>query len=140
MSLRFEDRFHLESVQGIWVVTPHPTILSLEWDVIEQAADTILAACGQTAECRLLFDLTEVEYFGSIFISLLLRCSNAVKQRGGRFGLCGVQMPVLEMLQIGRLDRVFPIYPNRKTALAELQSRASDTTSADETGFQDSQS
>lgn len=127
MPLRFEDRFALACIEGIWVVTPHKTIRSLEWDVIEQAADTILAACQQND--HLLFDLTEVEYFGSIFISLMLRCSNTVKERGGRFALCGVQMPVLEMLQIGRLDRVFPIHPNRKTAFAELQSPTPNTTS-----------
>ena len=68
-----------------------------------------------------VFDLSEVRYFGSVFLALLLRCHKMVKSRGGELVLCGPSQMAAELLKITALDTIWAICDNRAEALAALQ-------------------
>ena len=64
-----------------------------------------------------IFDLSEVSYFGSVFLALLLRCHKLVKSRGGELVLCGASVLAVELLRITALDTLWAIYDSREEAL-----------------------
>lgn len=67
-----------------------------------------------------VFDLSEVSYFGSVFLALLLRCHTTVKNRGGELVLCGASKMARELLKITALDTLWAIYDTRAEALAAV--------------------
>src|SRR5690606_9924059 len=82
----------------------------------------LLAPISQDAMPMVVVDLEGVDYFGSSFLSLLLRCWKAVLVKGGQMVLAGVSPRARELLRITSLDIVWPIYSDRSEALAALQS------------------
>ena len=68
-------------------------------------------------------DLERVDYFGSSFLSLLLRCWKPVLVKGGQMVLAGVSDRARELLRITSLDIVWPIYADRAEAMAGAAGR-----------------
>ncbi|MEM1061728.1 MAG: STAS domain-containing protein [Planctomycetota bacterium] len=65
----------------------------------------------------IVFDLGEVDYFGSVFLALMLRCHKFVKSRGGEMVLCGATPTARELLRVTALDTIWAIYDGREQAL-----------------------
>ncbi|HMB05033.1 MAG TPA: STAS domain-containing protein, partial [Isosphaeraceae bacterium] len=64
--------------------------------------------------------LNAVDYFGSMFLALLLRCWKLVQMKGGEMVLAGVSDRAKELLRITSLDMVWPIYATRREAMDAL--------------------
>ena len=62
---------------------------------------------------NVVFDLSELQFVGSVFLSLMLRCYKLVKSRGGEFVLCGANGMARELLRVTSLDTLWPIYTSR---------------------------
>ncbi len=60
--------------------------------------------------------LREVSYIDSSGIASLVEAYQAAKKKGLRFGLLEVSEPVMNVLALARLDKVFPIHANLPTA------------------------
>jgi anti-anti-sigma factor len=74
----------------------------------------------QTGAQRLLLDL---EHVGQIYggaLGKVLRLYKDVNVAGGVLALCGLCQPLLDVMQITKMDRVLKVYANRAKALAEL--------------------
>jgi anti-anti-sigma factor len=67
-----------------------------------------------------VFDLTAVDYFGSMFLALLLRCWKLVQSKGGEMVLAGVSDRAKELLRITALDMVWPMYGTPREAMEAL--------------------
>ncbi len=115
-----QEDFRLEWHDDIVVVTPASNIESMNWDLIEQAADLIMAPLKEQAVPLVIIDLSEVGYFGSVFLALLLRCHKFVKSRGGELVLCGASKMAIELLRITALDTLWAIYETREQAMDAL--------------------
>lgn len=115
-----QEDFRLEWHGDIVVVTPASNIESMNWDLIEQAADLIMAPLREQAVPLVIIDLSEVGYFGSVFLALLLRCHKFVKSRGGELVLCGASKMAIELLRITALDTLWAIYETREQAMDAL--------------------
>ena len=61
-----------------------------------------------------------MNYFGSVFISFLLRCHLLVKKQGSELILTGVSDKARELLRVMSLDTLWAIYDSREEALASL--------------------
>ena len=70
--------------------------------------DQILAALGNGR--YLLVDLAGVSYIDSSGIASMVEGYQLAKKNSLNFGLVGVNGPVMQVLQLARLDRVFPIH------------------------------
>ena len=88
----------------------------------EEVSKLLLTPITRDPMPMVLVDLDGVDYFGSSFLSLLLRCWKAVLMKGGQMVLSGVSPRARELLRITSLDIVWPIYADRSEALAALQS------------------
>ena len=92
----------------------------MRWDLIEPAAAIILGPLREQKVPMVVFDLSSVAYFGSVFLALLLRCHKLVKSRGGELVLCGPSAIARELLRVTSLDTLWAIYDSREEALTAL--------------------
>lgn len=109
----FQFRWHGDTL----VIAANGNVESMRWDLIEQAAEIVMRPLGEQAVPIVVFDLSDVNYFGSAFLQLLLRCHTIVKRRGGELVLCGVSETAGELLRITALDTLWAIYDSREDAL-----------------------
>src|ERR1700675_1794485 len=112
-----KDDFKLEWHGNAVVITPAANVESMRWDLIEQAADIVMSPLRNQDVPMVVFDLSDVGYFGSVFLALLLRCHKFVKSRGGELVLCGASDLAKELLRVTSLDTLWAIYETREEAL-----------------------
>jgi len=84
-----QEDFRFEWHGNTLVITPAANVEQMRWDLIEQAADIVMTPLVEQQAPIVIFDLGEVNYFGSVFLALLLRCHKYVRSRGGEMVLCG---------------------------------------------------
>jgi anti-sigma B factor antagonist len=111
------DDFQLEWHGDTMVVTPAANVEGMNWDLIEQAADIVMAPLKSHPSPMVVIDLSQVGYFGSVFLALLLRCHTAVKSRGGEMVLCGASKMARELLKITALDTLWALYETKDEAI-----------------------
>ncbi len=68
----------------------------------------------------IVFDLSRVDNFGSMFLALLIRCWRLALSQGGSMALSGVTERTRELLRVTALDTVWPIYDTRREAMDAL--------------------
>lgn len=116
------DAFRIEKHGDVTVVVPSSEIEGLQWELIEQASEMMLAPLDKGETPLVVIDLSEVDYFGSVFLSLLLRTWKSVFQHGGTMVLCHVSTRARELLKVTALDTLWAIYDTRDEAMAVLES------------------
>jgi anti-anti-sigma factor len=116
-----EDAFTIERHGEVTVITATPALERLEFRLEEQAADLILKPLRRQENPLVLFDLSQVDYFGSMFLALLIRCWKLVMSLGGSMALSGVTPRTRELLRVTALDIVWPIYETRKEAMSAFE-------------------
>ena len=117
-----KEDFQLDWHGNTVLITPASNVESMRWDLIEQAAEVVMTPLRDQEIPMVVFDLSDVSYFGSVFLALLLRCHKFVKSRGGELVLCGASKMALELLRVTALDTLWAIYETRDEALAALES------------------
>jgi len=97
------------------------TVIALEGEIdlyySPQARDIILKSLREKR--AVLIDLSRVSYLDSSGVASLVEGYQLAKSDGLEFALVGVGNAALQVLQLARLDRVFPIYETRAAALME---------------------
>lgn len=116
------DSFKFEWHSNVLVITPASSVETMRWDLIEQAAEIVMAPISRTQEPMVVFDLGRVKYFGSVFLSLLLKCHKLAKTRGGEMVLCGVSAVARDLLRVTALDTLWAIYETQQEAIEAVQS------------------
>lgn len=116
-----EDAFTIERHGEITVITANPALESLAFGLEKQAAELILKPIQSQENPLILFDLSQVDYFGSMFLALLIRCWKLALSRGGSMALSGVSSRTRELLRITSLDIVWPIYDTRQEAMEAFE-------------------
>jgi len=99
---------------GDYVVVRLRGEVDLSWS--QQVRKTILDALGASRGVGV--ELSEVSYIDSSGIAALVEGLQNAKSKGQRFGLVAVSKAVMAVLQLARLDRVFPIFPDVDAARA----------------------
>ena len=94
----------------------------MRWDLIEQAAEVVMGPLREQDVPMIVFDLSDVTYFGSVFLALLLRCHKFVRSRGGELVLAGASKMALELLRVTALDTLWAIYETKEEALDAISS------------------
>ena len=81
--------FVVERHGDIAVITPSPEVEKMPENLMEQAAQMVLAPLRNDPPAGLIFDLSKVDYVGSVFLSFLLRCHKRVKEHGSEVVVAG---------------------------------------------------
>ena len=116
------DVFTIERHGGLTLVIASPALETLDASFEQQTTQLLLNALRDAPEPLVVFDLGPVEYFGSMFVAVLLRCWKHITSRGGTMVLSGVSPQVKQLLHVTALDMIWPMYPDRRAAMDSLLS------------------
>ena len=114
------DAFTIERRGQLTIVTATPALESVGAGIEALAARLIVEPLKDEVEPILLFDLSQVSYFGSVFLALMIRCWKIVLSKSGTMGLSGVSSHAKELLHFTSLDQAWPIYADRREAIDAL--------------------
>ena len=114
------ESFRVERHGDVAVIIPASEVESMPENLIQQAAEIVLAPLRQDPPAGLVIDLGEVKFFGSVFISFLLKCHMLVKKHGSEVVLAGASERIRELLHLTALDTLWALYNTRAEALQAL--------------------
>ncbi|OWK40217.1 hypothetical protein FRUB_05136 [Fimbriiglobus ruber] len=114
------EYFQVKRHGDVAVIVPSPEVEQLPDNLIQPAAAMVLAPLKEDPPSHLIVDLAGVRYFGSAFITFLLRCHLLIKQRGSELVLAGVNQRIRELLRTTALDTLWALYETRQEALNAL--------------------
>ena len=63
---------------------------------------------------------SDVLYVSSLGVRVVIMAVKRLRAAGGRLAICGLQMPVADVIEISGLNAILEIYPDRASALAAL--------------------
>ena len=112
--------FQVRRHGDVAVIIPSPQIEHLPETLLEPAAQMVLAPLRDDPPNNIIVDLAEVRYFGSAFITFLLRCHNLLSDRGSELVLAGVNKNIRELLRITNLDNHWALYDTAAEAVSAL--------------------
>jgi anti-anti-sigma factor len=116
------ESFQIQRRGEVVIVTPSADVESMTDSMIEQASQLVLAPLKDDPPSGVIVDLSQVNYFGSLFITFLLRCHLLLKKQGdGELVLAGVSDRVRELLRMTNLDTLWALYDTCAEALNALQ-------------------
>jgi anti-sigma B factor antagonist len=118
--LTSEQSFRIERHGEIAVVIPSPKVEEMHEALIDQAARLVVASLREDPPGGIVIDLSQVNYFGSVFVSFLLRCHLVAKKLGSEIVLAGASEPARELLHLLDLETLWALYDNRKEAMDAL--------------------
>ena len=84
-----------------------------------EVRNTILDLTGKKQK-NILVDLHQVNYMDSSGVATLVEGLQQVNRYKGKLILFGLDAAVKEVFELSRLDKIFEIYPDEKTALENL--------------------
>ena len=116
------ESFRVERHGDVAVIIPASEVESMPENLIQQAAELVLAPLKKDPPAGLVIDLSEVKFFGSVFISFLLKCHMLVKKHGSEVVLAGPSERIRELLHLTALDTLWALYGSRAEALEALGS------------------
>jgi anti-anti-sigma factor len=112
--------FQVRRHGDIAVIVPSPQVEHLPETLLEPAAQLVLAPLREDPPGQIIVDLTGVRYFGSAFITFLLRCHHLVVDRGSELVLAGVNPNIRELLRITNLEMHWSLYDSVNEAIQTL--------------------
>ena len=112
--------FRIERTGDIAVIIPSPEVEKMPENLMEQAAQMVLAPLSSDPPAGLVFDLSQVDYVGSVFLSFLLRCHKRVKPKGCEVVVAGASPKARELLHLTALDTLWALYDTRDEAIDAL--------------------
>jgi anti-anti-sigma factor len=116
-----DEVFTIERHGDLTVIAATRALEQIEYDLEEQVAELILKPLRRQENPLIIFDLSQVDNFGSMFLALLIRCWKLALSQGGTMALSGVTERTRELLRVTALDMVWPIYESKREAIDALQ-------------------
>jgi anti-anti-sigma factor len=116
------DSFTIERHGEVTLISATPALESLDPTMEGQVATLLMGPLRAQVAPQVVFDLSGVNYFGSMFLAVLLRCWKLITSTGGTLVLAGVSPQARELLRVTSLDLIWPMYSSRREAIEALLS------------------
>src|SRR5262245_33812546 len=111
----------IERHGDLTIITASEELERIEFGLEETVSELILKPLRRQENPLIVFDLSQVEYFGSMFLALLIRCWKLALSQGGTMALSGVSERTRELLRVTALGMVWTIYQSKREAIEALQ-------------------
>ena len=112
--------FQVKRHGDVAVILPSPQVEDLPETLLQPAAELVLAPLKEDPPNQIIVDLSSVSYFGSAFITFLLRCHHLLAARGSELVLAGVNPNIRELLRITNLEMYWALYDTAAEAINAL--------------------
>jgi anti-sigma B factor antagonist len=93
----------------------------LEEKDIKALEQSIMPLVDQNQGKGMILDFSNVMFFSSSVLGLLIRISKKIYELDGQLRLCSISPKIFEIFRITRLDKVFEICDDRTKALRSMQ-------------------
>ena len=115
-----DEMFTIERHGDLTIITATRSLETIEFGLEEQVADMVLSPLRGQENPLIVFDLSQADNFGSMFLALLIRCWKLAMSQGGTMALSGVTDRTRELLRVTALDMVWPMYESKREAMEAL--------------------
>jgi anti-sigma B factor antagonist len=115
-----DEAFTIERHGDLTIITATRSLEAIEFGLEEQVADMVLRPLRGQENPLIVFDLSQADNFGSMFLALLIRCWKLALSQGGTMALSGVTDRTRELLRVTALDMVWPMYESKREAMEAL--------------------
>ena len=114
--------FEMEQQGDTLVITPLHSLGSLvESEIQSELSEALDMIDGEGAR-NVVIDFVKMPYFGSSLLESQLRLWRSVERAQGKMFLCNVSDVGKEVLEISRLNRIWPVYDSRDDAIQAIGS------------------
>ena len=123
--------FALAKADHTIIVTPQRNLTEFDFAQIESEASEVLGRISKDGGPNVVVDFTKIDYTGSTALSFFTRLFKKTRCRGGEMAFCNVSPLEREVLEVTRLDTLWPICDSLDDALAmvsESGTRSSNAT------------
>lgn len=107
-------------VNGTLVITPSADLREFEFDQIEAAAEMTLQQIDAGVAKNVIIDFRETDFYGSTALAFFVKLWKRVKSAGGNLIFCNVSAHEREILDITRLNTLWPLCGSLEEALAVI--------------------
>jgi anti-anti-sigma factor len=108
------------SQQDVYIIAFDSQYHSDDGSAMARVRDALANEVITAAQSRVVVDLTNTEYFGSVFVGLLFALREHVKALGGRLAACVTNANCKEVLAVTQFDRVCPVFESQSEAVASV--------------------
>src|SRR5437588_10191907 len=115
-----DGSFDVKRHGEVAVITPSANVENMPETLIQPAADLVLAPMRKNPPSGVVIDLSRVQFFGSAFISFLLKCHILAKTHGCEVVLAGASERIRELLNVTALNTLWALYDTPAEALEAL--------------------
>jgi len=113
--------FEIEQEDDTIIVVPAVDLRELDYQRIEEGAGRILDLLNGTGIKNVVLDFHKTDYCGSTALGFFLKLWKRVRKRNGGMAFCNVSDHEKEILQITKLDHLWPICSSRSEALEAVK-------------------
>ena len=110
------ERISIERIDDVTIVRPVDERL-IEDRTIQELGKELHSLVWRGGHKDIILDMSGVHFMSSASLGKLITMDKITRAAGGSFSLCGVHEGVQECFAMTRLDRLFPFYPDRETAM-----------------------
>ena len=114
-----EPRISVEYAEDATIITFTDEKI-LEDKDIRAIQESIMSVIEQAGRINLILDFCNVRFLSSAVLGLLIRISKKVYERDGQLKLCNISPKIYEIFRITRLNKIFDIYEDVKSAAESL--------------------
>jgi anti-sigma B factor antagonist len=72
---------------------------------------------------KVVFNLAEMKFINSTGLGMLMTALTKTRNAGGELGLCTLPDQMKKLLQMTKLESIFPVYADEATAITTLNSK-----------------
>lgn len=132
--------FAFEKQGNILIIVPSGSMMEYRDEDLRTAYNETYRRLCQDDTLHLLVDFSQLEYFGSTFIGMLIRLAKAARKAGGEAVLCDLSdgmkemMKTLMLLENTKTDFFWVPFPDRAAAVDSLENKKQPTEPASPDG------
>ena len=104
------------------IVSPTRDLRELDFQAIERAAGKVFESLKQDHAKHVIIDLSDTDYYGSTALGFFVKLWKRVRDHGGKMAFCNMSAHELEVLEVTKLDTLWPLCENRKAAVEAIRS------------------
>jgi anti-anti-sigma factor len=107
----------LERHRNLAVITPSPAVGNALEDALERESRVVLDLLRANPPQGIVMDLSQLDYFGSLFLAFMIRCHTLTKKNGGSLVVAGASQRARDLFRMTALDTLWNSYKDQDEAL-----------------------
>lgn len=103
------------------IVSPTRDLRELDFQAIETASGKVFESLKNEHAKHVIIDLSNSDYYGSTALGFFVKLWKRVRERGGQMAFCNISAHELEILEVTKLDTLWPLYDSREAAIEAIR-------------------